>query len=476
MTELNKLHRFKLLTPARGGAFKESVLKSRKANDQGYAGHILNERIAFSYLAYCTRYKRGASVRAISAGTGLHHKTINNALAGLGRAVVKTGSKWFVDKIPVEWFTQRTGGEDCDRLYDRLAYIMYFVPRRGAAIKYESTSRRFGVNHAAVTSLVFNKARSPEAVIPDFTCAGAGKLLSIGAKTVRSVIDDLNYSGFIKVCELGRKFEITRCPLTDNQMNMFAFKPSKPIAKPVQAVEKQPRPVGYKYEMRGDGFDEYREFCQKLMQQKFAEQSIRIASELGDDVGTFEAQLIAAWEQHYQNQLAGKVGKGDFGKYFVKRMQTRLRALFEKRREADREAQLHKYLSSPEYKAKRAHEEKIAEADPSHPGHVLTDESILSRVRFDDDPVANRRRMTAVRDSLSSQCRTHVGAMKLPTQESINKQCSLRTSIMQRALKTLNHFYNQDERATDEMLEAAIDDALVAEGMTVLFRKEVANA
>ena len=475
MKELDNVHRFKLLTPARGGAFQESVLTAREASEQTYSGHVLNERIVFSYLAYCSRYSKTESVRSISMGTGLHHLTVKNAIAGLAGAVVKTGAKWGINDIPTEWFAKRSGGGDCEYPYDQMAYIMFYVPGRAAVINYEATNRRFGTNHAAVASLIINKTRSPGGVIHNFTCAGAGQLLSIGPKTVRSVIDDLNYSGFIKVCELGRSFEITLCPLTEKQTSLFSVKPPKPVAKPVHAVEKQPRTAGYKYEMRGDGYDEQRQLCKKWMPQNLADQAIRIAIELGDDEGDFESQLLAATNQHAQNQLDGKVGKGHVGKYFVKRMQTRLRALLEKRREADREAQVLKYMSSPEWKAKRAQEEKIAETDPSHPAHMLTDESILSRVRFDGNSTRNRQKLATVQRRLANHCQSHVQAMKLPTQERINKQCGLRTNIMKKALMKLNHYYNQAERATGVMLETAIDQVLVEEGMAVLF-KEKASA
>ena len=145
-------------------------------------------------------------------------------------------------------------------------------------------------------------------------------MLGISRPTVKSVIDDLLHLGFIGVVDFGHAFEITLKPLNQNLIGFFE---PKPVAKEVRPVEKKPR-ESERYELRGDEFDDWRRACKFLMPQSSCEEAIVIAKQLGDCILGFRDQIRMAKEQHEANRLKGKVGRGNFGKYFVTRMKTRL--------------------------------------------------------------------------------------------------------------------------------------------------------
>jgi hypothetical protein len=57
----------------------------------------------------------------------------------------------------------------------------------------------------------------------------------------------------------------------------------------------------------------------------------------------------------------------------------------------------------------------------------------------------------------------------LSTQEEVDQNCKLRMETMQRGLKKVNRFYNQETLATGEMLKTAINEILESKGMATLF-------
>ncbi|MEM6692586.1 MAG: hypothetical protein AAF664_24365, partial [Planctomycetota bacterium] len=275
---LDNAKHFKLLTPAKGGSFAASIAQGRAANGNNTSGHILNERLVMSYLSFRSRFGKELTVRQISQGTRLHHKTVRKSLHCLGEVARATNGKWHVVEPPSDWFANRKGS-DAEHWYDRLAYVMYYVHRCGAVIKYKETTRRFGINHAAVFSQILNRAKQSDGLIRNFTCAGYNKMLGVDPKTVKAVIDDLHYAGFISLSDLGRSFEIRLQPLGDAQLSYFERRPE---GKSVTPTEKKPRVEPEVYQRRNDGFDACRDLCRPLMDVKYAEEAIDISRRLGD--------------------------------------------------------------------------------------------------------------------------------------------------------------------------------------------------
>lgn len=469
METLNNIKYFKLLTPDKQGSFATSIAQERAANGYSTSGHILNERLVMSHLAYRSRYGKDCTVRQISEGTRLHYKTIKKSLCCLGDAVRQTGSKWLAVKPPVDWFVERRNCSAED-WYDRLAYIMFYVPRRGAVIKYKETTRRFGINHAAVCSQIINMAKQSDGLIRNFTCAGYHTMLGIDPKTVKAVIDDLHYAGFICVTDRGRSFDIQLQPFGESQLAYFD---PKPEGKSTTPIEKKPRVQTAAYQHMNDGFDAYRDLCKPLMDVKYAEVAIAIARRLGDTHLAFDDHLADAKDQHQRNRLNGKVAKGNFGAYFVKRMQTRLDQLEEQLQEAEAQKQRREKINSPEYQAG-------IKADPTHPLHDISVESVLARVRFSTDALENFRQAEETLSDVFDHVRVQVKKRNLRHQDEVDAIGSLKESVLSLALKDVNGFYGIESWAKLASFQRAIDKAFVSKGMPALYnsakiKKEAAN-
>ena len=458
METLNNLKHFKLLTPAKEGSFATSIAQERAANGYRTSGHILNERLVMSYLSFQSRYGKDSTARQISEGTRLHHKTVNKSLVCLGDSVRKAGNKWIAVEPPVDWFCDRKNSE-AEHWYDRVAYIMYYVPRHGAVIKYKETTRRFGINHAAVCSQIINKAKQSDGLIRNFTCAGYQTMLGIDPKTVKAVIDDLHYAGFICVTNRGRSFDIKLQPFGESQLAYFDPKPEGTLTTP---IEKKPRVQTAAYQHMNDGFDSYRDLCKPLMNVNYAEAAIAIARRLGDTHLTFDDHLADAKDQHERNRLNGKVAKGNFGAYFVKRMQTRLDQLEEQLQEAEEQKQWKEKIDSPEYQAG-------IKADPTHPLHIISVESVLARVSFSKDAMRNINQADKTLSEVYDHVRAHVKKRNLRHQDEVDATGSLKESVLSLALNEVNGFYGTESWANQALFHEAINKAFVSKGMPALY-------
>jgi hypothetical protein len=463
MDELKKIERFKLLTPKKGGRFNADMLEARQKNGDAGETHLLHERLVFSYLAYKARHQLAVSARQISDQTRLHHQSVTNSLKSLQGFVTNVGNKWLAKEPPKDWFTLRTCDNEPDYWADRFAYMMFYLPKSGAQIKYHNTTRRFGLNHAAIYSFLVNIGRKAGGVINSFTVSGQAKLLGISRPTVKSVIDDLLYLGFIGVADLGHSLEITLKPLNENLLGFFE---PKPVAKEVTPVEKKPR-ESERYELRGDEFDDWRKSCKFLMPQASCEEGISIAKQLGDCLLGFRDQIRMAKEQHNANMLKGKVGRGNFGKYFVTRMRTRLEEKQRQEREFEAQVNRQAYLNSNQHREFIRKRDMDAAADPLHDFHNLTDASILDRVRLADSPVLNLREADKIRDQLHKHCREFLnrnGGWVEPSSVT-----SLSHKVLVHALSGLNGYYKSESLANPNQLQEQIDGALVSFGMEPIF-------
>jgi hypothetical protein len=332
-----------------------------------------------------------------------------------------------------------------------MAYTMIFFPRRGA--KVPGSTRRFGTNHGVLYSYLLSRARN--AKIPRFTLAGQGAMLDgMNPKTVYAILQDLKKCGLIAWDGFVLKVE----PLTNDHMLLFEPSPSQKDAQP---LGEPPAASLTEYQMRNDPYDEYRALCKGLMPQADAEEAIAKAKLLSDDVADFETHLDRAKEQHRRNILKGKVGQGNFGAYFNKRMQTRLDEHEKAEKEWERQEELHQYYASPEFKQSEAEEMEKAKGDPTHRLHHPSKESILDRVSFPDDCT---RRLESLRVDLRKHCRHFVEGQHLPLQEEMDLKSVLPDRVMKAALAKLNHYYGRGTKGTPEELAAAIDEALAQHG------------
>ncbi len=462
MDEFQRIERFKLLTPKKGGSFIADMLAARKKSDAGET-HLLHERLVFSYLAYKARHQLAVSARQISDDTRLHHNSVTKSLKNLDEFVTNVGNKWLAQEPPDGWFALRKCDNEPDHWADKFAYTMLLVPKLGANIVYPKTKRRFGINHAAIYSYLVNRGRVVGGVINSFTESGQAKMLGISRPTVKSVIDDLLYLGFIGVVDLGHAFEITLKPLNENLLGFFD---PKPVAKEVVPVEKKPR-ESERYELLGDGCDDWRRACKSLMPQSSCEEAIVIAKQLGDCILGFRDQIRMAKEQHEANMLKGKVGRGNFGKYFVTRMKTRLEEKQRQEREFESQVNRQAYLNSDQYRELIRKRDMDAAADPLHYFHILTTESILDRVRLAESPFASLKEADQVRGRVYERCREHLncnGGWVEPTDVR-----SLTDKVLAQALSALNGYYKAEKLATANQLQEQIDTVLVNAHMAPVF-------
>lgn len=466
MEELKTIERFKLLTPKKGSTFRDDVVTARQASGDMTTTHLLQERLVFSFLAFRSRLQLPASVREITDNTRLHHKSVSKCLRNLDSVVNKVGKKWLAKEPPENWFAIRSSEVEPDCWADRYAYTMFLVPKHGAVIRYPETTRRFGVNHAAVYSFLVNRGKKVGGTVKRFTVSGQAKMLGISRPTVKSVIDDLLFAGFISVVDLGSSFDIALRPLNDDLLSYFA---PKPVAKKVAAIEKTPR-TNERYELLGDGYDEWRKSCKWLMPQASCEEAIQIAKELGDCLLAFRDQIRMAKEQHTKNKLKGSIGRGNLGKYFVTRMKTRLEEKSQQEREFEDELKKRDYFASDEYKAKQVKQETIAAADPDHVDHEISRRSIADRVRMAPGAFNEVKAHDFV-CKISRHCSNQFLSSGLPLDVQRERGDKLYRGVMRTALSELNEFYLQDDRATPEMLKSQVDTALVAKSVQPLFAK-----
>ena len=296
----------------------------------------------------------------------------------------QVNGEWHAHEPPAGLLVERKGGDKADHWYDRYAYVTLYLPRKGASTQ----NRRFGLNHTIVYSYLVSRAKGSDWVIRKFTVAGFAAMIGLNFKTITTILQDLETAGLLERQDLGRCSDIQLLPLTDNHFQFFDLKPEI-VAENSEndTIISDP-----KYVLKHDGYDDFRRICENLMPQESCEKAIRKARRLGDTLDYLHEQLEAACNQHQQNVREGKIGKGHFGNYFNRRLQTRLDQIEEDRRKEEVIERLRDYQDSPEGKAAAAKRKEQAAADPMHREHTVSVESITDRVRFSDNPLENRQK------------------------------------------------------------------------------------
>ena len=153
------------------------MLEARQKNGDAGETHLLHERLVFSYLAYKARHQLAVSARQISDQTRLHHQSVTNSLKSLDGFVTNVGNKWLAQEPPEDWFALRTCDNEPDHWADKFAYTMLLRPKLRTNIVYPQTTRRFGLNHAAIYSYLVNRGKRLEASLIVSPCQGRRKCL-----------------------------------------------------------------------------------------------------------------------------------------------------------------------------------------------------------------------------------------------------------------------------------------------------------
>ncbi len=456
LEEFTKRKKLRLLTSTAG--FTEGIAFARRANQQDRTAHLLNERLVYSFLAYRSRKGLTASLRLICRETTLHPTTAKQAIDNLVGLVFKGKSGWSAVEPPEGWFRRHVPKHPVEHWSDTISYTALLLPRRGAKIVCEDKTKRFGLNHAVIFSFLLSRARKTNAVLRRFTCAGQAAMLGLNPKTVASVVADLESLGLIEKDDLGSCCDITLLPVKEHHLELFepvAEKKKRAVADKLPKPTAKPEPTAYV--LTGGSFDPWRRLCMGLMPQSYAEEAIKMARRLDDDYHAFEQELKAARTQHEKNKVSGKVGVGNFGAYFNKRYQGRVDALEDQERAEKREQQLKQHLESPEYKAKKAEEEKAAAADPMHPMFLVNTDAITDRVRFSDNALENFHAARKIESQVSDHISRYLETQGLDTQAYIDALGNDRWETWRRTLKKLNRYYQQPVLATPGQLQAALD-------------------
>lgn len=461
---LKTLKRFKLLTLTE--PFRSAITSTRTANGQTRPKRYLNERIVFSFLAYQSRTKTGATINQIVRETRLHKKTVNKTLVNLEDRIHSHDGRWFSNEPP-EGFVATVDGLDGDHWSDRCQYMMFFPPCNEASIQSPNSQRRFGVKHAVVFSLIvsFTKRVNPSSRL---SMELVSKLSDISRKTVSSIFGDLLELGMIQYEKQG-----IRLSLRDEHLTLFQKR-----EKSTQEVKTGTSPADIpksKYELKGDPFDDYRRVCQPLFPQCHAERAIAISRQLRFDLSDFENQLRIAKGLSDDNVKAGKCAYPNLGKFFVNRLQKMLDERERIEREEEDERRRQEYLNSPEYQQKMAEREQQARADPLDVYHQVKPESITDRVLLSDSPMGNRQQAEKIIRKVALHCRDFMAKKSLPTQKEVDARNDLRRHVLKNALSRFNGCYGTETLASQEQLEEAIDAVLSEiDGIGPLFQRETA--
>lgn len=442
---------FKLLTPAKTGSFIDSVLAARSENGQHHTSHLLNERVAYSLLAYRARCQSGATANEIARETTLHKQTVAKTLINLPYLVHQHDGKWFANEPPEGWFSSWNNSKAA-HWSDRIAYIMFHVPAKGARTK---NGRRFGLAHAAVYSIILSYTKK-ETTTTALSINFVSTLLNgMNRKTISAALDDLKELSMVKCEQRSSRLEIKRLQLSEEHLKLFERQPEKHNninSKP----EQYDLPASNKYEYKQDRFDKYRKLCDGLMPQAYCERAIRAAQFLGISIDDFGANLRDQKRKSDENVRSGKCTVENLGKFFVTPMEQRVKACEEARRREEAEERAFQRMDSPEYrKAQKEYDEAVA-ANPLNEEQFITWESLVSRIKFSDVFGENikmaerykRKLLQHCRGSACDQCGT------------LDKADSVYNNIIRLALSKVNHYYQQEVLATTEEFEMAVDTAI----------------
>ncbi|KAA5537986.1 hypothetical protein FYK55_27985, partial [Roseiconus nitratireducens] len=291
MEKLSTLKHIKILNIT--DTFRATVDSARSGHGLPESNRYLNERMLFSYLAYRSRHGHGATINEIVRETRLHKTTVNKTLTCLSDLVHKHNGKWHCNEPGDGLFKPLPNPRSVKHWSDRYCYLNYYPP----SAKAKLNGRRFGVNHAGVLSAIisFTKKTNPS---PQLSIQLVSSLTGIGRKTVSSIFDDLLRAEIMKYEPGGVKLQ-----LSEQHLELFQ---SKETASPSAQPEVCPEVAQGKYQFKNDGFDRFRQSCQPLFAQSYAEQAIELASKLKLSEIDFDESLRTTKKLNDDNILLGK--------------------------------------------------------------------------------------------------------------------------------------------------------------------------
>lgn len=462
MQDYQQFNRIKLLTVRKNSGFCKDA-----------TAHHFHLRLVFSFLGYRARLNNGANAAEIASAIGLDARTVRDVLPSLGQLVRQDGRKWHAVEPPEDFFIKT---RDADHWYDRLAYTMLLLPRKGAKIESGPVPRRFAMNHAAVYSYLVSFSKGTDTA-RGITVKGLATMLNgLNPKTIKAVLDDLYFVKLIERFDYGRSSDVRLLPFTHDHSALFQQRevqhpaeasPSDPVAEPVSQkaapTRTSSRKPDYSYRFEGECWDPHLKVCQPYMPQKYAEEFVSKCLELGFEPWDCQEFLQKAWQQHRDNLATGKVKKGNFGA-FVNML---LKPKVEERRQGEKiqRAQTEHWeemasWSSDEHKAMVEERQKKVAADPNHPHFLADAQSIADRVQLEGDPMAFVSEADRLEKRLWKHCVDFIGRKSNDYQTQITEGGNLCGDILKSALGKLNHFYKQEVRATLEEFQAGVDEAI----------------
>ena len=452
---MKKLKVIRLLTVKKDSSFWASI----EANGTASGLHC---RLVFSLLTFRKVINRGAGLRDISRETTLHPKTVKNALASLKQIVKQRGSKWHAVEPPDDWFITAKKSDDWSQ---RLAYMKLLIPMTNAKITVNGKERRFGLNHAAVYSVLRSKA--DEGLVRSTSAEAISALLNgVHRKTIASVLADLETIGLISSECKGRRINVTLHEMTDDHRALFRHREDEESVEP--SVTPTPKKQGYEY--KDDGFDDWRKLCEHRMSQKYAEEAIRMAKAMKWDKTTFEEELKTAVAKNNDNIKSERCRKPNFGKFFCQRLEWFFTEHEQSRKEAEAQARFEAYVASDEYQQKREEKQRGIAADPTHRDHRITPQSILDRVDLGGSALKQYQEASRLLARVERSCRDHllhrVDALQLAERTAMFSKL-----VVGNALAMLNSSYLQPEKASLNRLEKSIDRVISSgkSGMKPIF-------
>ena len=458
MKNLRKtINHIPLLTPARGNAFERGIGAARAENGQHPLKHLLHERIVFSFLAYRSRKKLGATAREITHETGLHPKTVKNTLINLSDLAHEHGGRWFANEPPDGWFST-IAAQKVEHWSQNYAYTWLFLPRKGATFPSGDKNCRFSMNHAVVYSFLHSWANEKQMVY-NLTILGLATMLHMNRKTVASLLEDLYSIGLAERHDLGQPLVIRLLPMRDEHLELFSPLSRSPEVEQVQSASPA-RPKSNSYQFKQDGFDEYRRLCKTFMSQSYAERAIRAARVLGWDTDDFSIKLEIAKNESDENVRQGKCIYENFGKFFVAPLEKRAKAIKEHEQKEEAEQRQQAYLASPEGQKAKEEQQRAINANPLHKSHCIDDKSLTDRVHFNENPIKNYQGAKAMLRKVGDHCSAYIASKGWLHQKEVDERRHLQGNVMKHSLSRINQHYQQPILATPEELGTAIDEVI----------------
>ena len=427
----------------------------------------LNERIVFSLLAYRARCGNGASLRAVSAATGLHVRTVRKCVVNLGGLVeFRHGQWWAVEPKgePATWFATRRL-EQAKHWSDRLARIRLFVPRKGAKVG----RRRFSVKHAALFSELCSFARANDTV--STTVAGLGKLLNGTDRTTIQVgLAMLTEANLIQATPSGNRLSVRVLPVTEGHLNLFVEATPKKTLEKTGAATPAERPH-FTYPL----YNNIYAYClAKGMPHALTIQIINLCGQLRNFLFEDFLEISNTAEgEHLRNLASGRFnspgnGTTHHGRLLLYKLKTIVTDIENGRRSAPLVApatiedldRQEADTTTPD--ARRLQEEMLA--DPLHEerygGIRLLD--IQNRVQ------GGMRAALEIESQISRHITRHVNSRTSNVHEAVRWSGNLYAEVVAHALHRLNGYYRKEIKATTDEFREAVNAELQERGIKPL--------